>query len=160
MQAVPYVDINRFMGDWYVIANIPTFPERGALNPIERYTLNEDGTIDTKFMFIKGKTGEQRTLNARGFIEEGTNNAIWGMQFIWPIKADYRVVYLDPDYQTTIIGREKRDYLWIMSRQKQLSEESLAALINITADLGYDTSLIEISNWQRPMQAEPLQDAM
>ena len=25
MPAVDYVDLKRFMGDWYVIANIPTF---------------------------------------------------------------------------------------------------------------------------------------
>lgn len=25
MPAVDYVDLERFMGDWYVIANIPTF---------------------------------------------------------------------------------------------------------------------------------------
>ena len=27
METVDYVDLERFMGDWYVIANIPTFLE-------------------------------------------------------------------------------------------------------------------------------------
>ena len=152
MQTVSNVDIERFMGDWYVIANIPTFPERGALNPIETYALNEDGTIKTTFSFTKAKTGESRQLNAKGFIQEGTNNAIWGMQFVWPIKADYRIVYLDPDYQTTIIGRNKRDYLWIMSREQPISEAHLAELIEIATRLGYDPSQIEVSNWQQPQQ--------
>ncbi len=138
------------MGDWYVIANIPTFPERDALFPVERYERNPDGTIKTTFLFTNAKTGEPRELNAKGFIREGTSNAIWGMQFIWPIKADYRIVYLDPDYTTTIIGRNKRDYLWIMSREKQISEEKLAELIEITTKLGYDPDRIEVSNWQRP----------
>ncbi|MDH3935419.1 MAG: lipocalin family protein, partial [Gammaproteobacteria bacterium] len=44
MQSVEYVDINRFMGDWYVIANIPTFVETGAHNAIESYALNADGS--------------------------------------------------------------------------------------------------------------------
>jgi apolipoprotein D and lipocalin family protein len=150
MQPVSHVNIEKFMGDWYVLANIPTFPERGALNPIERYELNPDGTIKTTFSFIHGKSGEARELNARGFVREGTSNAIWGMQFIWPIKADYRIVYLDPDYSTTIIGRNKRDYLWIMSRDQRVSDERLAELIDIAEKLGYDPALIEISNWQRP----------
>ena len=116
MQTASYVDINKFMGDWHVLANIPTFPERGAINPIERYALNKDGTVDTTFSFISPKNGTEKVLKATGYVQPDTNNAVWGMQFIWPIKADYRVVYLDPEYQTTIIGRKKRDYLWIMSR--------------------------------------------
>ena len=45
MPVVDYVDLDRFMGDWYVIATIPTFLERDAYNPIETYQLNSDGTI-------------------------------------------------------------------------------------------------------------------
>ena len=30
LNTVDYVDLERFMGDWYVIANIPTFIEKGA----------------------------------------------------------------------------------------------------------------------------------
>ncbi|HSN72991.1 MAG TPA: lipocalin family protein, partial [Steroidobacteraceae bacterium] len=32
------VDLERFMGRWYVIANIPTFIEKGAHNATETYT--------------------------------------------------------------------------------------------------------------------------
>ena len=32
MKTVEKVDLERFMGDWYVIANIPTFLEKGAHN--------------------------------------------------------------------------------------------------------------------------------
>ena len=54
MPVVDYVDLDRFMGDWYVIATIPTFLERDAYNPIETYQLNSDGTIATTFTFNKG----------------------------------------------------------------------------------------------------------
>jgi apolipoprotein D and lipocalin family protein len=33
------VDLERFMGDWYVIANIPTFIEKGAHNAVEGYQM-------------------------------------------------------------------------------------------------------------------------
>lgn len=146
MQSVPNVDLNRFMGDWYVLAGIPTAPEKGALNPIEQYALNENGTIETTFSYIKN--GKQKSLNATGFIKPNTGNAIWGMQFIWPIKADYRIVYLDPQYQHTIIAREKRDYLWIMSRQAPLDNTLMDELIDIAVKLGYDASDIRFYNWQ------------
>lgn len=152
MQPVSSVDLPRFMGKWYVLANIPTFVERGALNPVEEYALNDDGTIKTTFTFQKSPGGETRVLDAKGFVREGTGNAVWGMQFIWPIKADYRIVYLDPAYRTTIIGRNKRDYLWIMSRSASLPAQELQQLIDIAVSLGYDRDQIQISNWQESLR--------
>jgi apolipoprotein D and lipocalin family protein len=143
MQTVDDVDLNKFMGDWHVLANIPTFPERGAINPVESYSLNEDGTVNTRFSFINPRNGAESELKATGFIQPDTNNAVWGMQFIWPIKADYRVVYLDADYQTTIIGRQKRDYLWIMARDPNLPRTMLEKLVDMAVRLGYDRDLIE-----------------
>lgn len=148
MKVVPDVDIDRFMGDWYVIANIPTFFERDAYNPIERYSLNPDGTVETRFIFNdKTASGPERTMKAKGFVDED-NPAQWGMQFIWPIKADYRIVYLDDRYQHTIIARQKRDYLWIMSRQPGISDNLLEDLIQFAVDLGYDRDKIKLSSWQ------------
>lgn len=48
------VDLQRFMGDWYVIGNIPTRPERDAFNAVESYTLQPDGRIDTRFRYREG----------------------------------------------------------------------------------------------------------
>lgn len=152
MQPVPFVDIEKFMGDWYVIANIPTFAERGALDPVEKYSLNPDGTVKTTFVFKDRKSGKRKQLDATGFVQSGSGNAIWGMQFIWPIKADYRIVYLDDDYQTTIIGRNKRDYLWIMSRDASLPDSTLNKLIDVAVDLGYERSKIQVSSWVRELR--------
>ena len=52
------VDIKRFMGDWYVIANIPTFIEGGAHNAMESYKLNQDGSIATTFCYSCGLQAE------------------------------------------------------------------------------------------------------
>jgi apolipoprotein D and lipocalin family protein len=94
METVDYVDLERFMGKWYVIANIPTFIEKEAYNAVETYSLNEDGTVATNFTFRKGGfDGEEKEYNPKGFVKDRQSNALWGMQFIWPIKADYRIVY-------------------------------------------------------------------
>ena len=99
LATVDYVDLERFMGDWYVIANIPTFIEKGAHNAVENYTMNEDGSIATRFTFLKdGFDGKEKEYNPKGFVTDTDSNAVWGMRFIWPIKADYRVIYLDDDY--------------------------------------------------------------
>ncbi len=143
IKTAEYVDINRFMGDWYVIGNIPTFIETEAYNAIESYELKDGSVVDTTFTFNKGGfDGELKTYNPTGFIYDDPSNAVWGMRFIWPIKADYRIVYVDEDYQNTIIGRNKRDYVWIMSRNSQMDEATYQDLIDQVAEQGYDISLI------------------
>ena len=137
---VPQVDLKRFMGDWYVIACIPTAIETEAYNAVESYGLQKDGTIDTVFTFRKGGfDGPAKRYNPKGFVTEGSGNALWGMQFIWPIKAEYRIAYLDQDYTQTVIARNARDYVWIMARTPQIAEREYQQLVKFVADLGYDT---------------------
>jgi apolipoprotein D and lipocalin family protein len=62
------------------------------------------------------------------------------MQFIWPIKADYRIAYLDADYSRTIIARNKRDYVWIMARRPQIPDSEYEELVSAVKDMGYDIS--------------------
>ena len=144
MKTVDYVDIDRFMGSWYVIGNIPTFLEKGAHNAVETYELADDGSIKTTFTFLADSfDGEQKEFNPRGFITDTDSNALWGMRFIWPIKADYRIVYLDDDYAQTIIGRQKRDFVWIMARTPTISDADYQQLLERCESLGYDLTKIE-----------------
>lgn len=137
------VDLDKFMGDWYVIANIPTFIEKGAHNAVETYEMNADGTIATTFTFNKdGFDGEQKQYHPKGFVSD-ESNAIWSMQFIWPIKADYRIVYLNEDYSQTIIGRQKRDFVWIMARTPTIPEADYQSLLVLLEQEGYNISEIE-----------------
>ena len=144
MKTVDHVDIERFMGPWYVIANIPTFLEKEAHNAVETYTLNDDGTISTHFTFRKGGfDGKVKEYHPKGFIQDKQSNALWGMRFVWPIKADYRIVYLDDDYSKTIIGRQSRDFVWIMARTPTISDLDYEELVSIVDSLGYDMSKLE-----------------
>jgi apolipoprotein D and lipocalin family protein len=134
------VDLERFMGRWYVIASIPTFLERGAHNAVETYRRAADGTVETTFTFRRdsfdGKSVEYRP---RGYVSE-QSPAVWGMQFVWPIKAEYRIVYLDPDYSQAVIGRSARDYVWLMARTPEITSEEYEEFVSLIRDLGYDVS--------------------
>lgn len=144
MPTVDRVDLDRFMGDWYVIANIPTAIEKGAHNAVESYRLDDDGTIATTFTFRDGSfDGPEKAYHPRGFVRDPESNAVWGMQFVWPIKAEYLVIYLDEDYSKTVIGRSKRDYVWIMAREPQMPEAEYREIVGYLAELGYDVSRIE-----------------
>lgn len=141
MQTVNHVDLDRFMGDWYVIASIPTVFEKNIYNAIEHYERVGPREIQTTFTYRKGGfDGEQKQMTPTGYVQDDGSNAIWDMQFIWPFKADYRIVYLDSEYSKTVIGRRKRDYVWIMARQPKISDENYAELVAFVDSLGYDVS--------------------
>jgi apolipoprotein D and lipocalin family protein len=132
------------MGDWYVIANIPTFIEKGAHNAIESYRLDADGTIATTFTFRQGAfDGPLKTHRPRGWVTDRDTNATWGMQFIWPIRAEYLIAYLDDAYSETIIARNARDYVWIMARKPAISDADYRQLLDRVGAMGYDTARVQ-----------------
>jgi apolipoprotein D and lipocalin family protein len=141
---VSQVDLPRFMGDWYVIASIPTFLEKKAYKAVESYRLDTDGTIATTFTFHKGSfDGPLKTMKPRGWVRD-TSNAVWGMQFIWPIKAQYLIAYVSEDYSQTIIARSARDYVWIMARTPQIAPADYERLVDAVVKLGYDKSKLRL----------------
>jgi apolipoprotein D and lipocalin family protein len=144
IQTVDHVDLQRFMGDWYVIANIPTWVEKGAHNAVESYELAPDGRIKTTFTFRQGGfDGKPKKYEPTGFVEDTDSNAVWGMQFVWPFKGDYRIVYLNEDYSQTVVGRNKRDYVWIMARTPAIPEEDFDRIVQLLEEQGYDTTKLE-----------------
>lgn len=146
------VDLNRFMGPWYVIASIPIdipllpmFSEKGAHNGVETYRLAPDGTIETTYTFRRGSfDGPPRTFTPKARVANGPVNSEWKMKFDWYLPAaDYLILHLDADYQRTVIGVPDRKYVWIMSRTPTMPDSEYQQLVSDLAAAGYDTSLIE-----------------
>jgi len=144
IHTVAQVDLERFMGDWYVIAAIPTIFEKDVYNGIESYRLAADGTVETTFTFNKGGfDGPVKTYRPRGFVRDTGSNAVWGMQFVWPFTAEYRIIHLNDDYTQTVIGRTKRDYVWIMARRPEIPVGDYERILRFIAAQGYDVSLVQ-----------------
>jgi len=143
IKPVDRVDLNRFMGDWYVIATIPTWFEKGAYNAVETYSLQADGRVATSFRFRKGSyDGPVKTIHSTGFVKEHSGNAVWGVQVFWPFKAQYIVAYLKDDYSQTIIARDARDYTWIMARTPTIPQAEYESLLARVKAMGYPLSKI------------------
>lgn len=143
LKTVAYVNIERFMGDWYVVGVIPTFAEKDAVNAIERYELNDKGNIDITFThYKKSPQGKFKEYHPKGFIYNKETNSEWRVQFFWPLKFKYLVIDLAEDYRYTVIGVPNRKYVWIMAREAQLSEEDIANIQQNLVKQGYDISKI------------------
>ncbi len=139
-KTVDRVDINRFMGKWYVIAAIPTMFETGAVNAVETYSWNEaEKRIDIDFRFRQDSpTGKEKTIPQTAFIHNHETNAEWRVRPFWPLSFAYLIVDLSPDYSTTIIGRPDRSNVWIMAREPKLSAARYNQLLAKVKSLGYD----------------------
>ena len=146
-QTVKFVDIEKFMGEWYVIASVPNFIENNAINPMEFYSLNSAGYIDTQFSFFtNNERKEKKRYNAKGFIRNKETNAEWGMQFFWPIRFSYLIVDLSTDYSFTVISVPSKKYIWIMSKTMILDDGVYIQIIEKLKNNGYDISKIVRTN--------------
>lgn len=145
LKTVSYVDIPKFMGPWFVIANIPTFVEKGATNAVESYTWNDkEERIDVDFHYHKDHPGgELKSYPQKAWIYDTKTNAEWRVQPWWPLKFAYLVIDLAPDYSYTVIGVPSRNYVWIMARSKTLPPETLDAIYKKLETMGYDVSKIQ-----------------
>lgn len=138
IQPVDHVELTRFMGDWYVIATIPTRFEKSAYNALEVYSLKPDGDIDTTFHYRDGSfDGAPKSIHSTGIVQRGSGNAVWGVRWVWPLKAQYVVAYLRDDYSQVIVARDARDYVWVMARTPTVSVSDYAVLMTRVEALGY-----------------------
>ena len=139
------VNIDRFMGRWYVHGYTPIIVDKDAHNAIEHYRLDADKKIQTTYQFRDGGVDAKiKTLTPVGWVDEGVDsNAEWRMQFIWPFTADYIILHLDADYLETIIAHPSRKYAWIMLRSDSVSDADYDRLLSKLKAVGYDTNLIQ-----------------
>jgi apolipoprotein D and lipocalin family protein len=140
---LPKVDLARYMGDWYVIANIPTPFEKNVYNAVESYTLSPDGSVATTFTYNEGGfDGKKKTFRPKAYVRDDGSNASWGMQF-GPILAEYLIAYVDPNYTETVVARSSRDFVWIMARTPEIPDADYDRMVEQIGKWGYDTEKLQ-----------------
>jgi len=143
-KVVDRVDIQKFLGSWYVIALLPTFIEKDATNGIETYSLDAKGNIRVEYIFHKGSPAGRRSVtHQRGWIIDKEKNSVWEVQPLWPFRLPYLIIDLADDYRYTVIGTNNFNYVWIMARNPALSDEDYQGIVSRLAARGYKISGIK-----------------
>jgi apolipoprotein D and lipocalin family protein len=142
LRSVGYVDLDRYMGRWYIVANIPYFAEAGNVAPYVEYSRRPDGLIDDKYT-------ARDSFDLPPFVKDGlievTNpitNAEGRITFLPPIWQDFAVVFLDEDYRHTAIAHPSRNYAWVFAREPRMSESVYQAALAALADNGVDITRV------------------
>ena len=142
LEAVGYVDLDRYMGRWYLIANIPNFAERGNIAPYVEYSRRTDGRIDDKYTAYE-EFGE-KPFTKDGYIEitNPMTQAEGRITFLPPLWRDYAVIYLDDDYRYTVVGLQDRDYIWFFARESHIDSEVWEDMLEVAEENGFDVTQI------------------
>jgi apolipoprotein D and lipocalin family protein len=146
MQTVPHVDLPRYMGDWFVIANIRYFAEKDCFDSVESYALRPDGKIDNWFTCRKKSFDApmKRKATAVATVKDSVTNASWSITFLKVISVKYLILDLDPDYQWVAVGHPSRKYGWVLSRSKTLPDETYQQIQARLKDQGYDPAKFQM----------------
>jgi apolipoprotein D and lipocalin family protein len=139
----PSVDLDRYAGRWYVIANIPYFAEKGNVGSYFDVSFPPGGGLkDVYSAHPKNFDAPLTSFTMGGYIVPGTGNARWRESPFWPVYLSYLILYVDPDYRTALVGYPGRGYGWIFARTPQIDDATYRLLLDRMQDQGYDTSLL------------------
>lgn len=138
----PAVDLPRYMGDWFVIANIPYWAEKDCYGSIERYRLQPDGLIDTTFLANKGGfKGKEIKAKSVARVTDKQTNARWQVLFLGGlIKVPLVILDVTPDYRSAVVVTPDRKLAWIFHRDRVMPARDYEAAVAVLKAGGIDVS--------------------
>ncbi len=141
VQAVPSVDLSKFLGKWYEIAVIPYFWEKGCVGTNANYSLRPDGRVDVlNICNKKTLSGKVRTGHGVAWVADTKSNAKLEVSFFWPTHAPYWVIDLGKNYEYAVTANPNRKYLWILSRTPHMSDDLYNGIVARAAAQGFDVT--------------------
>jgi apolipoprotein D and lipocalin family protein len=135
--AGPPVDLQRYMGRWYVIAETPVLSEHDFVGNYDDWTLREDGRIDDRY--LSRRHSFDQPVTGSHFVAQvvpGTGNARWRVKLIWPFELVVVTAYVDPDYRYTIRCVADGNMVRLLSRTPSMDEDTYADMRARLARMG------------------------
>lgn len=141
-KTVSYLDLNKFMGQWYILAGRFTVFEKGFHNSIETYQYNsETKQIHMNYTYRKNSfTGDVKSVQKTGWVHNTETNAHWKISPFWPLQLDYLIIDIAEDYSWAAIGIPNQKYLWIIARDHHNAEAVISIAVQRLDKLGYDST--------------------
>ena len=155
LHSVSHVDLTRYAGRWYLIANIPYFAERGNVGVYVEYSMRDDGTLADDYTARDSFDEEPFTKHGSIEIANPMTHAEGRITFLPPIWQDYAVVFLDKDYRYSVIAHPTRNYCWIFAREPRMPDDVYEAALEALKDNGFDLDRIFKVPQQREDVGQP-----
>lgn len=146
LQTVPQVDLSRYLGKWYDIASFPQSFQKGCSCTTAEYSLNSDGSI--KVVNTCNKEGKVKVSRGKAKVRDKKTNAKLSVTFFWPFTGKYWIIDLADDYSYAVVGHPNRNYLWILSRTRQMDPAVYEGILSRIKVKGYDLSRLKKTDQQ------------
>lgn len=146
LPTVPHVDLSRYAGSWHEIARLPNVFQRTCERSQATYRACGDGGIAVVNTCFTTR-GRCRSVEGRAEPVPGSGNSrlrvrFTGMAALAPVprEGNYWIIALDDEYQWAMVGTPDRRFLWILARERQLSDDVHRMLVDRARRLGFDVS--------------------
>ncbi|MEV5118542.1 lipocalin family protein [Stenotrophomonas indicatrix] len=116
------IDLQRFMGTWYVIGRVPNFIERGHVASVNQYELREDHKVAITYRYRDGFGEPLQEIRARASVDPDSGNHGWRTWFYRVVPTHSRVLEVAPDYSWALIGYPGREMAWIFARTPDMDK--------------------------------------
>ena len=144
VRTVPFVDLDRYAGDWFEIARFENRFQRQCVGDVRAsYARRADGRIAVVNR-CRTANGQTEARGVARLVDEQTHAKLkvrfapaW-LSWLPPVWGDYWIIGLAPDYSWAVVGDPGREYLWILARTPRLDRESMAAARTAAQDNGFD----------------------
>jgi len=149
------VELNAYLGRWHEYARYEAPFQKGCEGVTADYALRDtSGASKIRVVnscYQDGLDGEFKQSTGRAKVVEGSDGAKLKVSFFGPFFGDYWVLDrsekgLDGMYKWAIVGEPSGRYLWILTRRVWPGEELESQLKAHVRDLGYDWSLVRITD--------------
>ncbi len=156
VEPVSDFDVQDYLGTWYEIARLDHSFERGLSNVTANYSFRDDGKIRVINRGFDAEKGSYDEAEGKAkFAEDETTGAL-KVSFFGPFYGNYIIFELDrPDYQYAFVSGGTEDYLWLLARDPEVSDDVRQAFLTEAAALGYDTDALIWVDQSRSMDAQP-----
>jgi apolipoprotein D and lipocalin family protein len=135
LATIASLDVPRYMGTWYEIAKYPNrFQKKCVADTRAQYSLQPGGTVQvlnrcrTESGAFDEAVGEARQIGVATSPKLQVRFAPAWLSWLPMVWGDYWVIDLDEQYQLVAVSEPKREFLWVLSRSPQVSDQAYDAL--------------------------------
>ena len=140
IEPVDNFELNRYLGKWYEIARLDHSFERGLEAVSAEYSLRDDGGIRVINSGRNTDTQANQEAEGRAYFVEQPDLGYLKVSFFGPFFGSYVIFELDENYQYAFIAGNTTNYLWLLARTPEVSQELVNQFISRATQLGFDTS--------------------
>lgn len=137
--AVQPLDVDRYMGRWYVIGRVANPVERGHVASFNDYQRVDEDTVRIEYHYRDGLTGAPALLTLRASANPDSGYRRWRTWFYKVVPTRTDVLEVADDYSWALIGYPGREMAWIMARAPEMDTLTYRALMDRLNDHGYNT---------------------